>query len=88
MHAGATTLPLHWSRVHGLPSLVQGKPAGSTTLVGQVPLVPEHVSAMSHSFAAALHTVPADLKVQFEVWQQAPAVHCGLLQLALAVDPY
>src|SRR3989454_448142 len=54
----ALLVPLHWSRVQGLPSSVQAVPAGSFALVGQVVLVPVQVSTASHSSAAARHTAP------------------------------
>ena len=54
-HAGAPTVPLHWSVVQTLPSSVQAVPAVFTISAGQLALLPVHVSARSHSFAAARH---------------------------------
>src|SRR5437879_4726380 len=79
-------VPLHTSCVQELPSSVQLVPAGFTVSVGQMELVPEHVSAMSHSLTAARHTVPEDANVQELVQQGSVFTHCGdCVQLALAV---
>ena len=53
-------VPLHMSTVQGLLSakLVQGVLLGAKASGGQVVLVPVQVSATSHSFTAARHTVP------------------------------
>src|SRR5262245_10259101 len=51
-------LPLHWSAVQTLPSSVQLVPLGFFTS-GQFDAVPLHVSATSHSPAAARQTTPA-----------------------------
>jgi len=59
MHAGVVVLPLHRSVVQTLLSSEHGVLAGLTTLVGQVEAVPVHFSSLSHSLAAALHTIPA-----------------------------
>src|SRR5437867_8909859 len=56
---GLLTVPLHVSVVQTLPSSVQAVPAALTTLVGQVVLVPVHLSARSHALTVARHTVPA-----------------------------
>ena len=54
-------VPLHMSTVQGLLSakLVQGVLLGAKASGGQVVLVPVQVSATSHSFTAARHTVLA-----------------------------
>jgi hypothetical protein len=46
-----TDVPSHWSTVQGLPSLVHGVVAWALPSAGQ--LVPEQVSATSHSSTAA-----------------------------------
>src|SRR3989475_10177960 len=52
-------LPLQVSVVHGLPSSVHAVPLGFLASDGQArPATPVHVSARSHSPAAARHTVP------------------------------
>src|SRR5947199_7247229 len=55
-------VPLHTSAVQGLPSSVQGVVLDLKTSVGQVALVPVQVSATSHSFVAARHTVLEERK--------------------------
>src|SRR5437016_13205195 len=52
-------VPLHTSVVQGSPSSVQAVLLGWKALVGQMVLVPVQLSATSHSFTAARHTVPA-----------------------------
>jgi hypothetical protein len=52
-----TFVPSHWSFVHGLLSAVQAVPLGFFASAGQLADVPVHVSAKSHSPAAARHTV-------------------------------
>jgi hypothetical protein len=54
----STLEPSHWFRVQGLLSLVQAAPAVFLASVGQVALVPLHVSAWSHSPAAARQVEP------------------------------
>src|SRR2546427_5582664 len=51
-------LPSQVSVVHGLPSSVHAVPLVFLASTGHVLLVPLHVSARSHSSAAARHTVP------------------------------
>src|SRR5207247_1485477 len=58
-HAGAPTVPLHWSVVHTLPSSVQVVPAAVTVSAGQIELEPVQLSATSHSLTAARQIAPA-----------------------------
>jgi hypothetical protein len=53
-------VPLQVSVVHALPSSVHAVPLVFFASLGQLPLVPEHVSATSHSPADARQTVLAD----------------------------
>ena len=68
--------------VQALPSL-QAVPFGWRLSDGQVALLPVQVSAASHWFAAARHTVPADMNVQFSAQHEpavpfnAPSSHCS-----------
>ena len=68
--------------VQALPS-VQAVPFGWRLSGGQVALLPVQVSAASHWFAAARHTVPADMNVQFSAQHEpavpfnAPSSHCS-----------
>jgi hypothetical protein len=84
-HAGAPTVPLHRSVVHTLPSSVHAVPEAFTVSAGHVPLPPVHVSARSHSFAAARHVVPVVTKLQLAVQQEllepfaTPVSHCSPL---------
>jgi hypothetical protein len=55
----SVAVPLHWSRLHGFPSLVHTVPLALTVSAGQVVEVPVHDSVRSHSSAATLHVVPA-----------------------------
>src|SRR5207249_10017102 len=55
-------LPLHSSRLHGLPSSVHAVPAGVLASAGQLALVPVQLSPGSHSPAEARQTVLDDLK--------------------------
>src|SRR5437773_1054737 len=52
-------VPLHWSTVQGLLSVVQGVPSGFLTSDGHEVLVPVQVSTASHSPAAARQGAPA-----------------------------
>src|SRR5207249_2088478 len=55
-------LPSHWSRLHGLPSLVHAVPAAVFASAGQAALVPVHCSAGSHSPVELRQTVLDDSK--------------------------
>src|SRR5437773_684985 len=77
-------VPLHWSRVHGLPSSVHAVPAAFTAPVsaGHVLLVPVQVSGRSHSPAAARQMCELSQKVQLFLQQEpdpfnAPISHCS-----------
>ena len=52
-----TFVPSHWSFVHTFPSSVHAVPLAFFASAGQLAEVPVHVSAKSHSPAAARHTV-------------------------------
>src|SRR5207244_8544498 len=54
-----SSLPSHWSSVHGLPSSVHAVPLGCLASAGHVALEPVQCSATSHSPAAARQTVLA-----------------------------
>src|SRR5262249_46450845 len=58
-----TFLPSQRSRVHGLPSSVQDTPESCSASAGQLAVVPEHVSATSHSPALGRQTVPGGAKL-------------------------
>src|SRR5207244_2408726 len=63
--AHAALLPEQMSAVHGLPSSAQAVPSGLNPSLGQLALVPEHVSAVSHAPAASRQTVPAATNASF-----------------------
>ena len=53
----ASLEPLHWSSVHGLPSLLHDVPEGDFASAGQLTLLPVQFSAGSHSPAEDRHVV-------------------------------
>src|SRR5207248_1417340 len=76
VHAGAPTVPLHTSVVHGLPSSVQPVPTALTVLVGQFVLGGE--SAMSWLMSAVF---PVDAFAPV-----TPAVACDASALSEAAS--